>query len=200
MLPNLLGSLPVRLGAVIAFGALLGLGGFDVSRAAPQDPPRPSQAEIDRAFDVLRRATVAVPAAAGNPLGMNRPSAGGAAGKRWTADDIVKFVQREGLGEARVEGQNLVITASGYQMLILIDETDADLMAYFGIIGSRKNDLTVPNDWNRDHKFSRAYVDSDGDYCLESDLLCSDGITEPRLREFLGLFLAQAQAYARVIP
>jgi hypothetical protein len=41
------------------------------------------------------------------------------------------------------------------------------------------------NRWNRDFRFSRAYLDDDGDPVLELDLNMAGGICEDRIKDFL---------------
>lgn len=55
--------------------------------------------------------------------------------------------------------------------------------------------LSMANDWNSGHLYSRAYVDDEGDIVLESDLDLAGGVTEERIvdhvrtwRQLLGEF------------
>jgi hypothetical protein len=50
-----------------------------------------------------------------------------------------------------------------------------------------KQNVTVEdiNRWNRDFRFSRAYLDSDGDPVLELDLDMAGGVCEDRIKDFL---------------
>jgi hypothetical protein len=41
------------------------------------------------------------------------------------------------------------------------------------------------NRWNRDFRFSRAYLDSDGDPVLKLDLETAEGVCEDRIKDFL---------------
>lgn len=45
--------------------------------------------------------------------------------------------------------------------------------------------LSMANDWNNSHLFSRAYVDEQGDIVLESDLDLSQGVTQERITDHL---------------
>jgi hypothetical protein len=44
------------------------------------------------------------------------------------------------------------------------------------------------NAWNRDHRFSRAYLDKDGQPVLVSDLILQDGVTRENIVTFLKAF------------
>lgn len=64
---------------------------------------------------------------------------------------------------------------------------DGDLQLYYGVTGVTA-DLELINAWNRDHRLSRAYVDAEGDYVLESDLLADEGVTQDQLDHFIEVF------------
>lgn len=51
------------------------------------------------------------------------------------------------------------------------------LLFYAGFDSPRPRNLTLVNDWNRDYRFARAYLDSEGDPVIEMDVsLGADGI------------------------
>ena len=45
------------------------------------------------------------------------------------------------------------------------------------------------NDWNAEHRLSRAYIDEDGDYVLESDLLMDGGVPVENIKRFAYIFI-----------
>ena len=49
-------------------------------------------------------------------------------------------------------------------------------------------DLDLANAWNKDHRFSRAYVDEEGNIWLELELDLSGGVSLGAVRTFLELF------------
>ncbi|MFN3369272.1 MAG: YbjN domain-containing protein [Thermus sp.] len=52
----------------------------------------------------------------------------------------------------------------------------------------KKVDLEHLNAWNRDYRFSRAYLDREGDPWVEWELDLTGGVSWEALREFLRLF------------
>ena len=64
---------------------------------------------------------------------------------------------------------------------------DGDLQLYFGLTGYT---LTIAdmNDWNREHRLTRAYLDGDNDPVLEADLLANAGYSDAQLIEFVAVF------------
>ncbi len=56
-------------------------------------------------------------------------------------------------------------------------------------------DFERTNDWNRQYRFSNAYIDADGDAVLESDLDLDGGIALKRVAEFIETFTVLAYIY-----
>ncbi len=76
---------------------------------------------------------------------------------------------------------------------------DGDLQLFFAIDAGHKNNLKLVNEWNTSKRLSRAYVDSDGDYVLESDLEGSAGLTGKQIDVFLGTFALSLDAFKEML-
>jgi len=77
-----------------------------------------------------------------------------------------------------------------------VEATCADLNFRVGFLS--KPTLETLNGWNRDKRFSRAYLDADGDAILEMDLIVQGGLTAKNLLEvftYWRLTLDQFTAY-----
>ncbi len=74
---------------------------------------------------------------------------------------------------------------NGYTSLLLIDDDDIQLYSVFEYSGS----LNRINDWNRTKKFSRAYMDMDGDAILESEISFEGGLTAKAITNFITTYL-----------
>jgi hypothetical protein len=61
---------------------------------------------------------------------------------------------------------------------------DINFYAYF----ANKPALELINDWNRDRRFGRAYVDSELDATVEYDINLEHGITEENMRADFGVW------------
>lgn len=70
------------------------------------------------------------------------------------------------------------------------------LQLYAGFSMKKPPTLERINAWNREHRFSRAYLDADGDPALEADLDLSGGVAEGAIRAFLDLFEKSLRAFA----
>jgi hypothetical protein len=93
------------------------------------------------------------------------------------------------------EGDALfMMTLSDMKSQIYCYDADAKTGAYASIqmhavFGSGKEQyLTKVNQWNVSRRFSRAYVDSDGDPHLEADLDLENGVTVSTAKKFIERF------------
>ncbi len=81
----------------------------------------------------------------------------------------------------------------GYKAVIFVKPGDIQLYAVFT---GRKITLNRINDWNREHRFSKAYLDNDGDAALESDLDFDGGVTGATIGNFFALFARSIEAFS----
>ncbi|HSE27337.1 MAG TPA: YbjN domain-containing protein [Gemmatimonadales bacterium] len=87
---------------------------------------------------------------------------------------------------------------NGYRMLLFLANQNTDAQLYIGFLDGEISDREL-NDWNRDHRFSRAYRDKDDDAVLEADLDFTGGVTEANIKAWIRLFASLAQDYAKVV-
>jgi hypothetical protein len=52
------------------------------------------------------------------------------------------------------------------------------------------------NEWNRTKRFSTAYLDSDGDPCLDEDLIVRGGVTPSAIEQFVLTYRSRLSAFA----
>ncbi|WP_347241413.1 YbjN domain-containing protein [Thermus sp.] len=84
-------------------------------------------------------------------------------------------------------------------LLLLMDcekEVCSSLQLYAGFSMKKPPSLERINAWNREKRFSRAYLDKDGDPVLEWDLDLSGGVTDGAIKAFLDLFEESLRAFA----
>ena len=70
------------------------------------------------------------------------------------------------------------------------------LQLYVGFSMEKPLTLERINAWNREHRFSRAYLDLDGDPALEADLDLTGGVAKGAVLAFLDLFEESLRAFA----
>ena len=90
-----------------------------------------------------------------------------------------------------------LLQLDGVKMLVLI-ENSGGLMLYCGFHGLKVSAGRI-NDWNKKHRFSRAYLDDANDPVLESDLDFDGGVTLESLRIFLTVFRSSATEYQKFL-
>jgi hypothetical protein len=97
-------------------------------------------------------------------------------------------------------GRNPVIKfeLAGYGVVLFLakDHSDAQLF-----VGFRERQITPEkmNEWNREHRFSRAYRDAEGDSVLESDIDFTGGVTEANIKAWVKIFRNLTGEYARFL-
>lgn len=87
---------------------------------------------------------------------------------------------------------------NGYRMLLFLANENTDAQLYIGFLDGEISDRQL-NEWNRDHRFARAYRDKDDDAVLEADIDFTGGVTEANIKAWIRLFGSLAQDYAKVV-
>jgi hypothetical protein len=101
-------------------------------------------------------------------------------------DQLRDFMKAEGYAVSITEGKTskyLAWKIDGMKTQMLIAEDAKSIQ--FHTAFSSSTTLARVNTWNRNKKFSRTYIDDDGDPHLELDLSLKGGITTEHLKEFI---------------
>lgn len=117
---------------------------------------------------------------------------------RYSDNKLIRLIKDEGYGAVKKlkEGQiRIKIDGRSY---ILINKDDGDLQAYYAISGVDISYRDI-NEWNRTKRLSRAYLDSDKDPVLESDLLANGGLTHQNVTEFFRIFQMSVRGFRQFI-
>jgi hypothetical protein len=90
------------------------------------------------------------------------------------------------------------VELNGKKALLIMasDHTDAQLYIAFGDIQVSTSKM---NDWNTDHRFGRAYADSDRNPVLEADLDFAGGVTDGTIKAWINLFSVQITSYQKFL-
>ncbi len=114
--------------------------------------------------------------------------------RRFTAPEIAEVLAAEGYGSVeRLTDEAVRFKADGMSYILTIYE-DGDLQLYFGLTGIAVV-ADVVNEWNRTRRLTRAYLDSERDPVLESDLLSDSGLSRPMLARWVQVFVQGAGLY-----
>ncbi len=114
--------------------------------------------------------------------------------------EVVRFLSDVGFSGATLdEDGDVDVRMQDYDVLILVGSSNGRyLLAKFAITGS-KGTMAMMNEWNRTHKYSRAYIDVDGDAMLESDLNLEGGVTAETIKAFLRTFDLSLREFIQTI-
>jgi hypothetical protein len=99
--------------------------------------------------------------------------------------ELMRIMEKDGYAVSKAPvGENIHWRIDGRVTLLLISENKLSVQFYVGITDSNGN-LERVNNWNTNRRYSRSYMDRDGDPVLELDLDITGGVTEARIRDFL---------------
>ena len=112
--------------------------------------------------------------------------------QHYTDKELVALMKSEGY-VVELKAENIIqIKANGANMG-LFTTPDGDLQMYYAAEKADNPKFNPTwkdiNDWNTEHRFSRAYIDEDGDYVLESDLLMDGGVPVENIKRFAYIFI-----------
>jgi hypothetical protein len=113
-----------------------------------------------------------------------------------SADELIAVLKEEGFSAKSDRPEVVAVKVEGLNVLFVLPEDHYSVQAYAGF-KSDKGTLSRVNEWNRTHRFSRAYIDNDGDPVIELDLDLTGGISKQRLVDYIKTVRISVLAYAR---
>lgn len=116
--------------------------------------------------------------------------------ERITAEQLTGLLRDKGLTGTVNERGNVLVTSNGSKILFLI--AGQTVQAYFGLSGTSANVNTV-NDWNKSKRFSRAYIDGDGDPCVELDYDLEGGVSDDSIKVWFDTVTAVVKSFRTAV-
>jgi hypothetical protein len=83
-------------------------------------------------------------------------------------------------------------------VLLFLENDNTDAQLYVGF-GDTKVTASQMNDWNKEHRFTRAYADDENNPVLESDLDFAGGVTDQTIKAWIKLYGTQVRAYVKFL-
>ena len=83
---------------------------------------------------------------------------------------------------------------SGGVKILLINNKE-NLLLYTSFSKDTVISLSKINEWNRNHYFTRAYLNKNRDPVLEADLLIDGGVSEKRIQVWLAVYCLSVREY-----
>lgn len=99
--------------------------------------------------------------------------------ERITAEQLAGLLRDKGMEGQVNEKGNVIVQANGSKVVYFI--SGQTMQAYFGLRGTSANVNTV-NEWNKTKRFGRAYIDAEGDPCVELDFDLEGGVSEDSIK------------------
>lgn len=103
---------------------------------------------------------------------------------RITAEDLLRLLAQEGLVPERKTETMILAKMDMVNVLFFVQEDALAIQAYAGFKSDNATEARM-NAWNRDMRYSRAYIDNDGDAVLELDLPLRGGVTQASFSSFI---------------
>lgn len=97
---------------------------------------------------------------------------------------LVTIMEAEGYAVSLDEDADVVWKIEGLRTLIQVDP-DGDSLLFRAAFGDGNATLERVNAWNGTKRFSRSFLDDEGDPVLELDLDLTGGVTLERLTDYL---------------
>lgn len=95
-----------------------------------------------------------------------------------------QLLKKEGYSITKKEDNSLFFKIEGNTVLMIVAE-DQKSLQFYAYESDTNTKLETINRWNRDKRYSRSYIDKDGDPVLELDLDLEGGVTDKRIVDFL---------------
>jgi hypothetical protein len=110
------------------------------------------------------------------------PAAAQQVRERITPDELIGLLKDRGMVGTRTEQGNVTVRRdNGTIVYIFSGQT---LQAYYGVTGTSAT-LNSMNEWNKNKRFGRAYLDNDGDPCVELDYDLEGGVSDASLKVWI---------------
>jgi hypothetical protein len=112
--------------------------------------------------------------------------------ERITAEQLTGLLKDKGLEGTVNERGNVVVQQGGSKIVFFI--SNQTLQAYFGLRGTSANVNTI-NEWNKSKRFGRAYIDGDGDPCVELDYDLEGGVSDESIKVWFDTVTAIVRSF-----
>lgn len=120
--------------------------------------------------------------------------------EKMSVGDLEKLVKGMGFDvEHSKDGKALLFRVNGYRASVVSYGANMQFTSYFDgkQLKPERASADHMNKWNAKHRFSRAYIDQDGDAAIEYDVDMEGGVTLDNLRVAVNTFRDVATVFSR---
>jgi Putative bacterial sensory transduction regulator len=114
-----------------------------------------------------------------------------------STEQLRKMLESMGYEVAQPKEDVLEFAIEGHTALVINKKTNIQLYSYFQ--KQKKMDLKKMNEWNATKRFSRAYIDQDGDAVIEWDVDLEGGTTAEALKESIRTYRVGVMTFVRFL-
>lgn len=104
--------------------------------------------------------------------------------KTTTTAKMLVVMRGEGYAVSIDDDGDILWKIDGLRTYMLVAE-DGEAIQFYTVVTGTNATMAKVNAWNRGKRYSRSYLDGDGDPCLELDLDLAGGVTNDRILDFL---------------
>jgi len=101
-----------------------------------------------------------------------------------SVQQLKTFMSAEGYAVHVDDDGDLIWKIEGFNAVMFVAD-DQESLQFYAAFTSDSADLAKVNMWNRTKRYSRSYLDGDGDPCLELDLDLAGGVMPARIQDFI---------------
>jgi len=114
-----------------------------------------------------------------------------------STDQLQKMLESMGYEVEQPKEDVLQFAIEGHTALVINKKKNIQLYSYFK--KQKKMDLKKVNEWNATKRFSRAYLDQDGDAVIEWDVDLEGGTTHGQLKESIRTYRLGVMTFVRFL-
>lgn len=111
-----------------------------------------------------------------------------------TDQQLIGILTEEGFSPKLTKPNVIAVKMEGRSVVFFVSEGN-NVQAYAGF-KSPKASLNRINTWNKSKRYSRAYMDDDGDPVIELDLDLAGGVTKERIADYIRTVSLSVSAFA----
>lgn len=117
---------------------------------------------------------------------------------RYTDNQLINILKAEGYSAVSQVKESVILVKIDGRNYVVINQDDGDLQFYYGLAGSRLTYEEI-NEWNKNKRLSRAYIDDENDPVLEADLMANGGISDEHIAVSFKVFVMSAKQFAEFV-
>jgi hypothetical protein len=113
-----------------------------------------------------------------------------------STEQLRKLLEAMGYEVEQPKDSVLQFAIEGHTAVIINNKTNIQLYSYFK---KKKLDLKKINEWNATKRYSRVYIDRDGDAVIDWDIDLEGGITAGALKESIKTYRIGVMTFVRFL-